>query len=271
MTNRTSAHLDVIERPAATLILLRNSFSESETLMPEFLMLERSARMGFAGGAMVFPGGAVDEADFDYARTLAASRAHLLDEEEAAHRIAAIRETLEEAGLAAALDIQPSAQQQAEARARLHAGEGMEAICRDYGWQINFEALVPWARWKPPGKTGKLFDTRFYLADADANGAAHGHESVDNTENVRLLWASARAMLHRHAQGEVSMIYPTVRNVERLGLFDNFADAAAHARAYPVRVVTSYVEERSGEAYLCIPDGHGYPILAEPLSKVRRG
>ncbi|WP_204270990.1 NUDIX domain-containing protein, partial [Escherichia coli] len=64
---------------------------------PELLMVERAAAMSFAGGALVFPGGRVDPGDF-----VLAGR-HAGDVEENAARIAAIRETLEEAGVAVGL------------------------------------------------------------------------------------------------------------------------------------------------------------------------
>lgn len=74
---------------AATLVVLR----ESEGGPPELLMVERPRSMAFAGGAMVFPGGRIDPADWQKAGVL----------EEAAAR-AAVRETAEETGLEIALD-----------------------------------------------------------------------------------------------------------------------------------------------------------------------
>jgi 8-oxo-dGTP pyrophosphatase MutT (NUDIX family) len=70
--------------PAATLVVIRKVASGS----PELLMVERPRSMAFAGGAMVFPGGRIDPADWEGASTL---------EEAAAH--AAVRETAEETGL----------------------------------------------------------------------------------------------------------------------------------------------------------------------------
>src|SRR5690349_7505497 len=80
--------------PAATLIVMREGGSA-----PELLMVERARAMAFAGGALVFPGGRVDPGD----RALAALLGG--DEDEHAARIAAIRETIEEAGVAVGLDL----------------------------------------------------------------------------------------------------------------------------------------------------------------------
>ncbi len=73
---------------AATVILLRAAGGGIETLM-----LRRNARLEFAGGMWVFPGGRVDTAD----------RAGLApDDEIGAARRAAVREAREEAGLVVA-------------------------------------------------------------------------------------------------------------------------------------------------------------------------
>lgn len=69
---------------AATLVVVR----EVDNGAPQLLMIERPRTMAFAGGAMVFPGGRVDPADWEGAES----------EEHAAVR-AAVRETAEETGL----------------------------------------------------------------------------------------------------------------------------------------------------------------------------
>ena len=70
---------------AATVVVLRDSAEGIETLL-----LRRNSKLGFAGGAWVFPGGRVDPGDLD--------PDHPDDEEEAARR-AAVREAAEEANL----------------------------------------------------------------------------------------------------------------------------------------------------------------------------
>ncbi len=81
---------------ASTLIIFR----DSDDGPPELLMVERSAKMVFAAGAAVFPGGRVDEGDYIYADKIDSG----LERDEAAARIGAIRETLEEAGLALGIE-----------------------------------------------------------------------------------------------------------------------------------------------------------------------
>ncbi len=241
---------------AATLIL----FSDTPH-GPEHLFVERAAAMAFAGGAVVFPGGRVDPGD----RVLGALRPDL-DPDNAAARVAAIRETIEETGLAIGvigkLDI-------ASARVALAAGTPFGAVLKETGAMLDLDALTPFAHWCPtPRQEARTFDTRFYIAAApDPPYVA----TVDATENVRLFWARAVDVLALAEAGSVRVIFPTRRNLDRLATLGDFADACAHAAATPIECVTPWIETRDGAATLCIPEGLGYPVTAELLESALRG
>ncbi|MGL5838721.1 MAG: NUDIX hydrolase [Sphingorhabdus sp.] len=247
--------------PAATMVIMRN---DPMSNLPLILMVERVQSMAFAAGAVVFPGGKVDDHDRAYASILN----HELDLNEAAGRLAAIRETIEEAGLALALEGVTDPADCAIARKALHDGASLREVCGDQGWTPRLDKLVPWARWRPPNLESRVFDTRFYLLDA---GNTHLPAVVDNTENRALFWDSAQGVLDRLARGEAKAIFPTVRNLERLAQFGSFAEAAAHAAEFPVKLLLTYVEERGGVPHICIPDGFGYPVTAEPMTTATRG
>jgi len=51
----------------------------------------------------------------------------------------------------------------------------------------------------------------------------------------------------------------------------DFDAAAAHAAAHPISTVLTYIDRREDGNWLCIPDGHGYPVLQEPLDQAMRG
>lgn len=250
-----------IATPAATMVIFRDA---PDNAAPELLMVERIKAMAFAGGAAVFPGGKVDQADFDFAAMLNSP----LGLDEAAARLAAIRETIEEAGLAFGLSGVSDPADCAAARLALHDGHSLQAICVQFGWEPDFEQLVPWSRWRPPNLETRTFDTRFYLVNAGSRSVS---ATVDNTENRALFWASARDVLDRADHGAVKIIFPTRRNLERLALFGDFDSAAAHAAAHPVSTVLTYIEQRDDGRWLCIPDGHGYPVTEEPLDQAMRG
>lgn len=241
--------------PAATLVLFRAGADG-----PEHLFIERAATMVFAGGAVVFPGGRVDPGDREVAK-----RFPTLDPDDATARIAAIRETVEEAGIAVGftgtVDVETI-------RAALHGGETIGDVLDRHGLALDLDALVPFARWRPNFKETRTFDTRFYLARVDAD---HDEARVDRTENVHLFWATAAGVLTLADDCKVKIIFPTRRNLERLAQFCDFDVARAHAAAHPVEMVTPWIEERNGERHLCIPDGLGYPVTSEPLLTAMRG
>ena len=232
--------------PAATLVVFREAAGA-----PELLIVERAKAMSFAGGALVFPGGRVDLADLA-----------LADPDEGAARIAAIRETLEEAGFAIGFSRQPDAAMLRALRDRSYGGEPMEGLLRAFDLELDLDALVPFARWVPLGRMKRVFDTRFYLARASADAP---HAVVDGNENVRLFWASARQVLDLADSGQAHIIYPTRRNLERLARYESFDAARAHAAAHPVRTIIPFIEPRDGADHLCIPDDQGYPVTSEPL------
>ena len=249
------------EIPAATLVVFRRGPAGAP---PELLMVVRSHEMSFAGGRAVFPGGRVDDGD----RALAEALAGGLEADEAAHRIAAIRETIEETGLAPGLRQRLAATDAASLRTELvRAGELAAALeCR--GLTLDLDALVPFARWCPRGVTShRIFDTRFYLADL---GTGAVDLAVDETENTQLFWISARDALARADSGELSVIFPTRRNLERLALFDSFEEAKAHALSHPIRMIVPQVAEREGRQALTIPEGLGYPVTHEALDRAMR-
>jgi len=242
--------------PAATLILLR----DAPDAPPDVLMVERAKAMAFAGGAMVFPGGRIDPGDHALAATIGAGA-------DGPARIAAIRETIEEAGLAVGLRPAPSTAALAAMRARLHAGDAFAAILAEGGFTLDLDRLVPFARWLPDHPTMRIFDTLFFLARAPTAAVA----TVDATENVRLVWTRAATMLADADAGRATIIYPTRRTLERLALFGDHDAAVTQARAHPVRTITPFVETRDGAPFLCIPDDLGYPVTAEAMARAQRG
>ncbi|MGW8190326.1 NUDIX hydrolase [Sphingomonas hankookensis] len=231
--------------PAATLILLRNRAAGP----PELLMVERSVAMAFAGGALVFPGGRIDPGD----RTLALA----MGDGDLAPRLAAIRETIEEAGIAIGLSGDVEAM-----RAALANGAPIGAL-----GPVDPSPLIPYARWRPDHVPVRVFDTWFYVArlPEDAPPAR-----VDATENVRTLWLAAADALASADRGEATLLFPTRRVLERLAQHESADEVLADAARWPVRTITPWVEERDEGRFICIPDDLGYPVTAEPADRAVR-
>lgn len=253
----TSDDDDIPEaRPAATLVLFRDLVSGP----PEILMVERSEGMRFAGGAVVFPGGRVDPDD----HILAGRYAFDYEADCAAARVAAIRETIEESGIPIGIVGAASHDWLEEVRAALHAQTPFSSLLDAAGFTLDLDALIPFARWRPKHREARVFDTRFYIARAPDDLPV---EVVDATENVRTFWESAAGAIGLAAEGKVKVIYPTMRNLERLALFASYDEAEAHAHGLPVTMISPFMEERADGRYLCIPEGTGYPVTAERLDQ----
>jgi hypothetical protein len=86
-----------------------------------------------------------------------------------------------------------------------------------------------------------------------------------------LFWTTAQGALDAAARGEIKLIFPTRRNLERLALFASYDEARAQAEAIPVRTITPQVVEKDGKAWLTILSDAGYPVTAELLETVQRG
>lgn len=243
--------------PAATLVLMR----PGRMGVPELLVVERASTMAFAAGALAFPGGRIDPEDRRDAAAL------LPGDADGPARIAAIRETVEESGIAPALLPAPDANMSKALRRGLAEGTPFAALLAEHGLRIDAEALTPFARWCPNFRETRRFDTLFFVAEAPADAP---EPSVDDTECAGIAWQGAAEILNDVDAGRAHIIFPTRRNLERLACFASLDEARADAAAHPVRKITPWVEERGGEHWVCIPEDAGYPVTAERLATARR-
>ena len=240
--------------PAATLILVR----EPSGSAPQILMVERAGGMAFAAGAWVFPGGRIDAADRNFAEETRADPA----------MVAAVRETVEETAVPAALSPLPD---QATARAlqdELVADRPFAELLRDHRLRIDFSKLTPFARWVPKFHAVRRFDTLFFVALCPDG---RWEPRVIEGECAGAEWLSAADLLERDRSGAARLIFPTRRTLERLAQHDSFEAIHADALAHEIVPVTPWVEERDGERFITIPDNLGYPVTQERLETVWRG
>jgi 8-oxo-dGTP pyrophosphatase MutT (NUDIX family) len=255
-------------RDAATVIVVREASGA-----PEVLLLRRSTRSGFAGGMWVFPGGVVDAGD----RRLDPARWDGLDPDAAATRfaapadltlgihVAAVRETFEEAGLLLARhddgrvpDV--TAPDYAEIREQL----GNRAVQLDWsGWLaeqglvLDLGCLTYLTRWVTPEQEPRRYDTRFFLTRAPA-----GQRAVsDEVETTEQRWIGPAAALQAHAEGQLAMIYPTIKTLEGLADAGDLDTLVAHAAAQPaVRRIQPHIEMAEGASVRIVhPDDADYP------------
>ncbi|MGE3335711.1 MAG: hypothetical protein AB7I36_18860 [Rhodospirillaceae bacterium] len=241
-------------RPAATVLLLRDGIAGLEVFM-----VRRHHAMGFAGDALVFPGGRIDESDRALAR-----RGDLCppvpgtDEAAMAFRIGALRETFEESGILLArkgdgLIEAASVDRLSAARKALAKGElAFADLLAGEGLRLAADFLVPFAHWITPPVFPKRYDTMFFVAAAPGDQvAAHdGEESVDS------LWITPERALAGAAGGKLEFV--TRRNLEKLNRAGTVMKALATARASRIVIVLPVVEDTPDGRRAHLPAAAGY-------------
>jgi len=240
--------------PAATLIVVR----DRPEAAPELLMVERAEGMAFAAGALVFPGGRIDQADRDLANVLGIEPA----------AVAAIRETVEETAVPVGVSPIPGPELAAELQQALAADEPFAELLRPVGLSIDAAALTPFARWVPRFHAVRRFDTLFYVASAPEGD---WQPRVIEGECAGAAWVSAAEVLEREQHGQARLIFPTRRTLERLAQHGSFDEIRADALAHRIDPVTPWVEEVDGEKFITIPNDLGFPVTRERLDGLWRG
>ena len=234
----------------------------------EVFMVVRHHQIDFASGALVFPGGKTESNDYDPALAAFVDGAHP-DPDHCATQIAAIREAFEECGILLAREAGSEAlvdgTRLAELelyRDRLHKGQiSITEFVQREGLRLACDTLVPFAHWITPENLPKRFDTHFFLAAAPADHLAihDGHESVDS------VWIRPADAMTGAEDGRYTIIFPTLRNVAKLGNSASTADAIAAARTDNIVTVLPHMEKRADGMYLCIPPEAGYDISEERM------
>ena len=252
--------MEATARPAATILLLRDGVDGIEVFM-----VVRHQAIDFAGGALVFPGGRVEEADHELAsRPEACPSSDDLAVDTMAFRIAAIRETFEECGVllarprgsTALIDAATLKRLEDQHRAALNAGSiGFDAVLESEGVVPAPDLLVHFAHWITPATQLKRYDTHFFLAEAPpAHLAVHdGHEAVES------IWITpARALADTDA-GKYKLVFATAKNLEKLGRSHTVSEALATARmATVVTVQPKGTRLDDGRRLMRIPEEADY-------------
>ena len=179
--------------PAATVVLLRDGNAGVEVLM-----LKKNSKITF-GGMWVFPGGKIDAEDYPVAGDV-----------DAAARIAAARETQEEAGLS-----------------------------------VSAEAFVQIAHWTPPPGPQKRFATWFFAAQIDDDQ----NIVIDDGEIKAHAWIRPQDALAKHTAGEIDLVPPTWITLYHLSRYNPALEVLKHFqecgyKTYRTRVVKAVSGDR---------------------------
>jgi glyoxylase-like metal-dependent hydrolase (beta-lactamase superfamily II)/8-oxo-dGTP pyrophosphatase MutT (NUDIX family) len=249
----------VVPRPAATVLLLRDTPAGIEVLMTR-----RSLTASFAPGAFVFPGGAIDAADHAaYAHTQA-SRRPGQDDARLTQAIAAVRESFEELGVLLARHADGRWADASDA-ARLDRHAPLLPQCAAQGLLLAADQVFVLAHWTTDRDLPKRFDVPFLVARMP-----EGQQPVaDEAEQFEPCWVRPADALARHAAGSFAIIFPTIRTLQRLQAYAT-VDAVLAACASEQPLWTScpragfldgaesrYMEHETafGELAMVCPDG----------------
>lgn len=228
-------------------------------------LVRRHDNVAFMGGAHVFPGGRVDDADYlpepgrwcDGVGGAVARMPGRTEAQAIAFHVAAVRELFEEAGVLLARDAHgfvaggaPDGRLEVCRRELLEHRLTMRELAEREHLRLALDALALCGHWITPDIETRRFDTYFFFAVApDAQEAAH-----DERETTQGTWISPHHAIERCLRGEIALPPPTWTTLRTLSLRTGVDDAWRWASSHPVPRVQPHVVER----------GDGARIIALP-------
>jgi 8-oxo-dGTP pyrophosphatase MutT (NUDIX family) len=116
------------------------------------------------------------------------------------------------------------------------------------------DELVPFSRWITPEEVRIRFDTHFYLAPAP-DGA---EPRPDGAETVDARWYEPAGALAAHRDGDLMLVFPTIKHLEQLGGFETADALLGYARGSEVTPVQPRVVVSGETARIVLPGEAGY-------------
>lgn len=257
-------------RPATTVLLLRPSKKDDADSSLEVFMVVRHHAIDSFSGALVFPGGKLEDADGDARLKGRCGGADKISADELKFRVAGIREAFEECGVLlarkpgqrsviAAADLKAIEQKW---RARLVKDEAsILDMVEAEDLELATDLLTPYAHWITPTFVPKRFDTWFYLAEAPEDQLAL-HDGSESTDSV---WIGAQQAIDEAKAGKRTLVHATTKNLELLAEGGTVTGALSQASERKIVTVQPWVEERDGKKFLHIPEGAGYRNLVREM------
>jgi 8-oxo-dGTP pyrophosphatase MutT (NUDIX family) len=255
-------------RDAATVMLVRDGDDGLEVFM-----LRRNLNSDFVGGAYVFPGGAVDDADrhADLERVCRgrsddqASSLLGVDSGGLAYWVAAIRESFEEAGVLLATDAAGNvvsladpdvAERFALHRKAVDTGERrLIEVCEAENLVLHVDQMHYFSHWITPEGAPRRYDTRFFVCAAPPEQTP----LHDDGETIANVWIRPADALERHRAGDFDLIFPTIKSLETIGRFECSDDLLVAAAAIgEVPTILPRISQTGHGVRILLPGDDGY-------------
>lgn len=116
--------------------------------------------------------------------------------------------------------------------------------------------LVLFSRWVTPEVISTRFDAWFFLALAPS----HSTPRPDGRETTEAAWVRPSSALEAHAAGEMTLAFPTVRQLESLALFETSEAALATYRDAQVGPILPKVIGSEDAPRVVLPGEPDYPV-----------
>jgi 8-oxo-dGTP pyrophosphatase MutT (NUDIX family) len=114
--------------------------------------------------------------------------------------------------------------------------------------------LVPFSRWITPAVVKIRYDTWFFLAPLP-DGA---EPTIDGEEVVDARWYAPADALADARDGEIMLVFPTIKHLEQLSSFGSADELLRHARSSTVAPVEPRVIRQGETARIVLPGEPGY-------------
>ena len=251
-------------KPASTILFVRDGEAGLEVFM-----VARHHQIDFASGALVFPGGKVDEGDNIREIREYCDGIEGLSDDDFALQVAAIREGFEECGLLLARE---------EGQVGLINAKRLEELdkyrepmnnhqitlidfLKEQKLRLACDELHSYSRWITPEFMPKRFDTAFYLAKAPLDQVAShdGYESVDS------VWINPQQALDDAEAGRRTVIFPTRLNLKVLAEASSVGEAFSQNFSRQKKPILPTLCRERLTVYMQLPEDGGYGVVKETL------
>jgi len=254
--------------PSSSLMIVRDS-----DIGVQVFMMKRSLRSSF-GGIWVFPGGILEDQDQDiakknYCNGIDEKKAKAIlnyDQESLTYWIASLRETFEETGALIAnrdnnsffTPTEDEAINLERLRSDLNNGKiSFISILKQLKLKIALERLIYISHWITPDVETKRYTTRFFLTSLNEE-VTMTHDDIEGTDSK---WIGINEALEAHKAGRISLIMPTIKNLESISSYKNTQEliSAKNAiKAKDIPAIEPKFFKENGQWKGLLPGEYGY-------------